>query len=274
MHIPCDQKFLGKIESRGAVSGIGHSGGFAYQFDFSVPQIAVAIHAGHQVRRELLPLLALEPDQRMFEEDTGTDFMIQGQPNTIWGLESRAVYDLNRDTDMALPLVPEKFWGTRVYKKAPTHEMNIRSLESHEAFYRAMGTLITHMLDLFGYCVVYDIHSYNISRQQAKGFESPPVFNLGTAALDRPRWKSHIESWLDCLGAISLPGIQTTVAENIVFSGKGEFCMRLSQWDPRILVLPTEVSKVYMDEFKGAIYPDAIKAVKDGLAQAMTSHLC
>jgi hypothetical protein len=273
LRIPCDHKFLGKIESQGAVSGIGNSGGFFYQFDFSIPKIAVAIHAGHQVRHELRPLLALAPDQRMFEEDTGTDFMIQGQPNTIWGLESRAVYDLNRDTDMALPLVPKKFWGTRVYKKAPTPEMNTRSLGSHEAFYRAMGTLITHMLDLFGYCVVYDIHSYNISRQQAKGFESPPVFNLGTAALDSSRWKSHIESWLDRLGAISLPGIQTTVAENLVFSGRGEFCMRLSQWDPRILVLPTEVSKGYMDEFKGAIYHDTIKAVKDGLAQAMTSHL-
>jgi hypothetical protein len=273
LRIPCDQKFLEKIESRGAVSGIGHSGGFAYHFDFSVPRIAVAIHAGHQVRRELLPLLALAPDQRMFEEDTGTDFMIQGQPNTIWGLESRAVYDLNREPDMALPLVPEKFWGTRVYKKAPTPEMNTRSLNSHEAFYRAVGTLITHILNLFGYCVVYDIHSYNISRQQAKGFESPPVFNLGTAALDRSRWKPHIESWLDRLRAISLPGIQTTVAENHVFSGKGAFCIRLSQWDPRILVLPTEVSKIYMDEINGAIYPDIIKAVKDGLAQAMASHL-
>ena len=217
--------------------------------------------------------MALGPDQRMFEEDTGTDYMIQGASNSVWGLESRAVYDLNRTTDMALPLVPEKFWGTQVYTTAPSQEMNIRSLESHDAFYRAMGTLITLMLDLFGYCVVYDIHSYNISRQQAKGFESPPVFNLGTAALDRSRWRPHIESWLDQMRKISLPGIKTTVAENEVFSGRGEFCKRLSQWDPRILVLPTEVSKVYMDEMKGAIYPDVIKAVKNGITKAMTSHL-
>jgi hypothetical protein len=136
-----------------------------------------------------------------------------------------------------------------------------------------MGTLVTRMLDLFGYCIVYDIHSYNISRQQAKGFESPPVFNLGTAALDRSRWKPHIDSWLDHLRDISLPGIMTTVAENLVFSGRGEFCRRLSQWDPRILVLPTEVSKIYMDEQRGAIYPDIIKAVRDGLAKAMATHL-
>ena len=274
LSIPYDEKLLAEVQAKGEVSGIGHVGGFEYQLDFSVPQIAVAIHAGHGVRRELLPFMALDPVQRMFEEDTGTDFMIQGQPNSIWGLESRAVYDLNRAIDMALPLVPEKFWGTRVYKNSPPAEMNRRSLESHKAFYRALGTFITRLLDLFGYCVVYDIHSYNITRQQAKGFKSPPVFNLGTAAINRYRWKPHIESWIDNLGTISLPGIKTTVAENLVFSGNGELCKRLCKWDPRILVLPTEVSKVYMDEIKGAIYPDIIKAVKNGLAQAMALHVC
>lgn len=273
MNIPYDEKFLEKIEKQGIACRVGYNGGFAYQFDFSVPRIAVAIHAGYKVRPELLPLMALGVKERMFEEDTGTDFMIQGQPNTIWGLESRAVYDLNRATDMALPLVPEKFWGTRVYENPPAPEMNRRSLESHAAFYTAIGTLITRMLDLYEFCIVYDIHSYNISRQQANGFKSPPVFNLGTASLDRSRWKPYIESWIEQLSAISLPGIKTTVAENLVFSGKGEFCIRLSQWDSRILVLPTEVSKIYMDEVKGAIYPDIIKAVKDGLGQAMASHL-
>ena len=272
MKIPCDQILLDEICSKGTVSGIGPSKGYAYHFDFSVPRIAVAVHAGHAVRPELLPLMALGPGQRMFEEDTGTDFMIQGQPNTMCGLESRSVYDLNRDIEMALPLTPEKFWGTRVYHTAPTPEMNSRSLEGHNAFYMAVGTLITRVLDLHGYCIVYDIHSYNITRQKAKGFDSPPVFNLGTAALDRSRWKPHIESWLDHLRGISLPGIDTTVAENEVFSGKGEFCKRLTQWDPRILVLPTEVSKVYMDELKGAIYPDVIKAIQRSFAEAMALH--
>lgn len=272
MNIPCDPVLLKQIENQGALTATGPGGGFAFQFDFSVPQIAVAIHAGHTVRKELLPYMALGPGQRMFEEDTDTDYMIQGAPNRLWGLDSRAVYDLNRSDDMALPLTPEKFWGTRVYQKPPTPEMNATSLASHAAFYLATGTLITRMLDLFGYCVVYDIHSYNITRQQAKGYTSPPVFNLGTAALDRDRWQPQIESWLDQLRAITLPGIQTTVAENLVFSGKAEFCRRLTQWAPRILVLPTEVSKVYMDEIKGAVYPEVIKALHKGLTKAMAAH--
>ena len=273
MTIPVDETLLSNIQREGSVSGIGGSGGFAYRFDFSVPQIAAAIHSGHTVRPELIPLMALSPAQRMFEEDTGTDFMIQEQPNIIWALESRAVYDLNRGMDMALPLTPEKFWGTRVYQKQPTPEMNARSIAGHEAFYRTLGTLISRMLEIFGYCVVYDIHSYNITRQQAQGFTDPPVFNLGTAVLNHERWKPLIQSWLDCLAAITLPGIKTSVAENLVFQGKGELCKRLTAWDPRILVLPTEVSKVYMDENTGAIYPDIIFAIKEGLAHAMAHHL-
>jgi hypothetical protein len=213
----------------------------------------MAIHAGHRVRDELLPYMILPPAERMFEEDTGTEFMTQGHPNAVWGLESRAVYDLNRDEDMALPLVPEKFWGTRVYGEQPGPEMNDKSLGQHRSFYLFVGTVIRQMIDTFGYCIVYDIHSYNITRQQAKGVTSPPVFNLGTAGLDRTKWKDPIDSWLENLRKISLPGIKTTVAENDVFSGNGELCKRLSQWDPRILVLPTEVSKVYMDEKKGAV---------------------
>ena len=151
--------------------------------------------------------------------------------------------------------------------------MNQKSLESYESFYKFMETCIASMLNRFGLCIVYDIHSYNISRQQAKGIESPPVFNLGTALLDKSKWKRAIELWLEQLGTISLPGIKTCVAENQVFLGKAEFCRRLCSLDQRILVLPTEVSKVYMDEAKGDVYPDVVLAVKNGLQNAILSHV-
>ncbi len=254
-------------------SGSDPLGGFAYHLDFSLPYIAVAIHAGHHVREELLPLMALDSDQRKFEEDTATDLMINNLGNAVWALESRAVYDLNRSRDMALPLTPERFWGTRVYKSLPTPEMNQKSLESYESFYRFVETCIASILNRFGICIIYDIHSYNISRQQDKGIKNPPVFNLGTALLDKSKWKNAIELWIEQLGAISLPGIKTRVAENHVFLGKAEFCRRLCSLDERILVLPTEVSKVYMDEIKGAVYPDVLLAMKNGLQKAILSHI-
>jgi hypothetical protein len=257
----------------GIIQGTDPLGGFAYHLDFSLPYIAVAIHAGHHVREELLPYMALDSDQRKFEEDTATDLIIKDLGNTVRALESRSVYDLNRSRDMALPLTPERFWGTRVYKTMPPPEMNCKSLESYDSFYRFMETCIASILERFGICIVYDIHSYNISRQQAKGIKYPPVFNLGTALLDKSKWEIAIELWLEHLGAISLPGIETRVAENHVFSGKAEFCRHLCSLDHRILVLPTEISKVYMDEIKGVIYPDIILSLKKGLQNAILSHI-
>jgi len=255
------------------IAGKDPLGGFAYHLDFSLPFIAVAIHAGHNVPEELLCHMALDSNQRKFEEDTSTDLMIKDLGNAVWALESRAVYDLNRSRDLTLPLTPERFWGTRVYKTLPIPEMNKKSLRNYDAFYSFMETSINSILDRFGVCIVYDIHSYNISRQQAKGIESPPVFNLGSALLNKSKWGKIIELWLEQLSTIFLPGIKTTVAENHVFSGKAEFCRRFSSMDQRILVLPTEISKVYMDEIKGVVYPDIILSIKKGLQNAILSHI-
>ena len=272
MPIPCIPSMEKQIIHQNSISGTNLSQGFAYDFDFSTPVIATAIHAGHHVRKELLPYMVIPPAQRLFEEDTATEKMISGLPNTIWGLDSRAVYDLNRSPDMALPLTPEKFWGIQVYGNQPTPEMNRKSMEYHKGFYDFMGTVVTHLLNKFNICIVLDIHSYNISRQKDKGFISPPVFNLGTSLLNRTRWESYIHKWLKGLKTISLPrGIETTVAENEVFQGKGELCRLLSQWDERILVLPTEVSKVYMDEHTGEVYENVVTAINTEFLRLATT---
>ena len=264
---------IGKQQIDTGIQGIDPLGGFAYHLDFSLPFIATAIHSGHHVRNELLPFMALDSKGRRFEEDTGTDLMIKGLGNAVWALESRAVYDLNRSREIALPLTPERFWGTRVYKTLPNPEMNGKSLKNYDSFYRFMETCIATILDRFGMCIIYDIHSYNISRQKEKGIASPPVFNLGTALVDESKWEKEIKLWLEQLGTISLPKRKISVAQNHVFLGKAEFCRRLCSMDDRILVLPTEVSKIYMNEKKGDIYPDVILAVKNGLQNAILSHV-
>jgi len=272
MPIPCDSEIVEQLRSAKRLRGKHATGGFAFDLDLSTPALAVAVHAGHNVREELLPLMQISEKDRLFEEDPATDRMIQGHANAIWGLDSRAEYDLNRPADEALPLKPGQFWGVQVYRTAPTQAMVQRSLEKHEAFYRFIGSCIRVLLDRFGFCVVYDIHSYNISRQVEKGIANPPLFNLGTALLDRSRWGSRIDEWLRELGRIEIPGIRNDVEENRVFSGAGELCRRLSDWDPRILVLPTEIAKIYMDEREGILNDPLIDAIGRGLRRAIAAH--
>lgn len=272
MAIPVDPEILTRLRRGETISGTDPSDGFAFAVDPSIPYVMTAIHAGHAVWPELASRMAITGEGRRFEEDTATDEMVRGAPSAIWGLVSRAVVDLNRPEALALPLTPERFWGVRVYDRTPTERMNRRSLALHESFYRFTGSCVTALLERFGTCVVYEIHSYNVSRQIEKGFASPPVFNLGTALLDRTRWEGAIDSWLALLSELRIPGIETTAAENLVFQGKAEFCARLTGWDPRILVLPTEVAKVYMDEHTGVVHPDRLAALRDGLQAAAARH--
>jgi len=272
MSIPCDPEIIEKLRSAKRLQGRSATGGFAFDLDLSTPALVVAIHAGHSVREELLPLMQIPEKERLFEEDPATDRMIQGNANAIWGLDSRAEYDLNRPARQAVPLTAEQFWGVQVYRAAPTDAMVRRSLEKYEAFYRFAGSCIRVLMERFGFCVVYDIHSYNISRQVEKGIENPPLFNLGTALLDRLRWGSLIDAWLHQLSCIDIPGICTTVEENRVFSGAGELCRRLTGWDPRVLVLPTEIAKVYMDEREGILHDTLIGAIGRELRRAIAAH--
>jgi len=62
------------------------------------------------------------------------------------------------------------------------------------------------------------------------------------------------------------------VEENGVFSGAGELCRRLTDWDRNILVLPTEIAKVYMDEREGILHEPLIDAIGRGLRRAIAAH--
>ncbi len=272
MTIPSDPEWLATLGTGGHVHGRGRLGGFAFAVDRATPYIATAIHAGGHVRRELLPLMKIDATSRYFEEDPETDTMIREAASAIWGLDSRSEYDLNRPVDDALPLTPDKFWGTQVYALQPTTGMNRESLAKYDEFYAFMGSWAKATIEKFGVCLVYDVHAYNISRQVKKGIASPPVFNLGTALIDRRRWAAAVDDWLVRLSRIEIPGVRTAVAENEVFCGKGEVCRRLTDWDPRILVLPTEISKVYMDELKEQVDHALVDTLRGALGRAMHGH--
>jgi hypothetical protein len=98
------------------------------------------------------------------------------------------------------------------------------------------------------------------------------MFNLGTRGIERAHWEKSVKEWLDCLGQVEIPDRQTTVAENDVFGGMGEFCRKLTQWDPNILVLPTEISKFYMDEHSGIVHESIVEVLKKELAEAVSRH--
>ncbi len=272
MSLSIDQNLVDMFLHEERVEGTDELGGFAYHLDLSSPSLATAIHAGHKVRDDLLPLMALDEAGRLFEEDAATHEMIKGCPSAIWGLDSRAEYDLNRSAQDALPLTPGQFWGARVYKSQPSETMNRQSMAKFHAFYRFISSYIQAAVIRFGGCVVYDIHSYNISRQVEKGFENPPVFNLGTERLDNMKWRQQIDAWLRELANIQVPDQIISTAENLVFFGRANFCGELTKGFENVLVLPTEVSKIYMDEHSGVLNQPVLQSLTSCLQKAICAH--
>ena len=272
MNIPSEKEYCQQFSKSDRLKGIDALGGFAYNLDMTVPYVVTAIHAGHSILEELAPYLAISEADRMFEEDVATDQIIKGNLSTIWALDSRAEYDLNRTEEQAVPFEPGQFWGLSVYRMLPPAEIKQKILSKYRSFYRFMGEFAHTLVSRFGICVIYDIHSYNISRQVEKGFEPPPVFNLGTSMLNRDRWKPLIDSWMQELSTISIFGHSTTVAENLVFQGRGALCQTMQELDENILVLPTEISKIYMNEHTGILKQSVITELNIGLKKAVDLH--
>ncbi|MFW2440184.1 MAG: N-formylglutamate amidohydrolase [Arenicellales bacterium] len=71
------------------------------------PLIATAIHAGHEIRHELLPLIALDEAERTREENPYTDFFVKVAPTWLVTTHSRFEVDLSRDREDAIYTSPE-----------------------------------------------------------------------------------------------------------------------------------------------------------------------
>ena len=72
MSIPCEPEVIERLRSTKRLQGKSATGGFAFDLDLSTPALVVAIHAGHNVREELLPLMQISEKDRLFEEDPAT----------------------------------------------------------------------------------------------------------------------------------------------------------------------------------------------------------
>ena len=58
--------------------------------------MATAVHAGHEIRGELQPLLTLDEAARAREEDPYTDYWVKVVPTWLVARRSRFEVDLNR----------------------------------------------------------------------------------------------------------------------------------------------------------------------------------
>lgn len=242
------------------------------------PLIATAIHDGHRVRDEVLPLFALDDAGRLREEDPFTGGWTTITDQRIIAHHSRFEVDLNRPPERAVYVQPEDAWGLTVWRETPPEAVLARSYQQHADFYAAMRDFFDRVQREHGAFVVYDLHSYNHRREGPDGPPADPAanpeINVGTGYMqDRARWGGVVTAFMRDAAAYAYMGRHLDVRENVKFRG-GYFARWLHETYPEsACVLSIEFKKYFMDEWTGQPDPDQLAAIRSLLASTVPGVL-
>lgn len=236
------------------------------------PVIATAIHAGHQLRREVARRTRLTSRERLREEDPFTDAFTCVAPARVVVHRSRFEVDLNRPPDRAIYIKPADAWGLNVWKSPLPAEVVAESLALHRQFYDEMKKLIQRHIDRFGQVVILDIHSYNHRREGAHQLAAPaldnPAVNIGTGSMPAYRWDTLLQVFLASLREAKYEGELLDVRENVRFQG-GYFPQWVHATFPQqACAIAIEFKKTFMDEWSGKFDRPAMNQLASALTTA------
>ena len=232
------------------------------------PVLAVALHAGHELRPSLAEHIALSEGDRLREEDPFTAAMVPEGISLIEAVRSRFEVDLNRPRERAVYQDSDDAWGLDLYRRALPREVEDRSRAIYDEFYQRAHRVLSEIEREHGRFVVLDLHSYNHRRSGASASAAPvelnPELNLGTARFDRERWSSVVDGFL---GVMTGSGFDCR--ENVKFRG-GHFSQWVSDTFPDSgIALAIEFKKTYMDEWTGLPDSAALKRIRGALSIAV-----
>ena len=261
-----EEEILSRIEQRETFTATIDDGAFTLKIERYEPALCAAIHNGGNMRPELVENCLLTESERYYEEDPHTGSLIEQQPVTLIAHDSRYEYDLNRISD---DCVYETAWGRDVWKSPLSEAAIAHSKEKHARFYRIVSAVVEALSEDFGQCIVYDNHSYNYRRHER---DDLPVFNLGTTSVKSDSWRPLINTWLQALKNLSVDGVDVTAAENDIVYGTGNLAGQCHRLYDDVLVLATEVKKVFMDELTGEPDPNVLPSLQRAYHESVTRN--
>ncbi|MFT5851719.1 MAG: hypothetical protein ACI87J_001692 [Colwellia sp.] len=240
------------------------SGAFIVKIDEYAPIVCTAIHNGHRLRSDIEKSFLLSKEERFYEEDPYTDELISSFPIQLVANDSRFEYDLNRAK--ALSTYFKTAWDKQVWEKPLSQKQRAKSHRKHQSFYNVLEAIISVIEKLFNNAIVFDIHSYNHKRIK----KDTPTFNIGTEQIDIERWGNIVSHFEKRLNRIVLPNLNVRGAIDEVFQGRGYLITHVNGHFDNTLVLPTEVKKIFMDEYSGDVYPLVLEELKAGFKSVIS----
>ncbi|CAN5824264.1 N-formylglutamate amidohydrolase [soil metagenome] len=237
--------------------------------DGARPIVATAIHAGHELRPEVVASMTLEPGDRRREEDPHTDELAAVVGSHVIVHRSRFEVDLNRDRSSAVYVEPEDAWGLDLWAPALERPVIERSRALHDAFYRRLGDTLDSLVRDHGGFVLYDVHSYNHRRHgpdsRPADPRTDPVVNLGTGSMPA-KWRPVAEAFLDAMTLIDAGGVAIDARENVKFRGRYMAEFVHDRYGQVGCALAVEFKKTFMNEWTGEVFPGLFDDMKRSLA--------
>jgi len=257
-------KALSKIRDQQCFSALDSDGIWKISIKEYVPLVCVALHDGSGFPFELEQHCLLASESRIFEEDPHTAKLVASQPIVVSALDSRYYYDLNRSPENCAQTAA---FGRQIWQEG-VHPLSSLAKQRHERFYALVNELVGKLVELFGSCLIIDVHSHNYSGIN----RVTPLFNLGTSEFKREDEFLFVRQWKRELAKINFPGVKLPVAENDVFQGQGYFLQWAQREFPRTCVtIPVDIKKIYCNEVTGKIYPLQFSRLSQEFNRAIAS---
>ena len=230
-----------------------------------------AVHAGHELRADLVDVIALDPSTRLREEDPFTDRMLGNDGSRVVVNRSRFEVDLNRPREQAVYRTPEEAFGLDVWKGELQPDALEESRRIHDAFYTCLSAHLDR-LAANGRFLVLDVHSYNHRKGGPNALPEPvagnPEVNVGTGAIDGKGWERSVATFVETLGDQRVGDHRLDVRVNVRFRG-GYLCRWVVEHYPQTACpLAIEFKKVFMDEWTGDCDAAHVTELRDALGVA------
>lgn len=240
----------------------------------SGPVFATALHAGHEVRNELLSMMALEESNRRREEDPLTDLLATVGDQFFQSHVSRFEVDLNRERSKAVYVRPDDAWGLRVWKRAPSQSEIEESLKTHDEFYRTMTDFLEEQIRQYGKILLLDIHSYNHKRDRrniAPPSENPDL-DLGVTTVNFEKFGDVVDAFESELAKHKCGGKDLLIGRNVRYPDGGFWPEWVYEnYGDHICTITLEYKKIFMDEWSSKADLAQIEDLRHGLKVAVES---
>jgi hypothetical protein len=237
------------------------------------PIVAIAVHAGHEMRPELQEICALSESERFREEDPFTDYLATAVPTILVPTVSRFEVDLNRARHEAVYKKPEDAWGLNLWKRDLSPQLIQGCLDFYDSYYDQLHSLLTQVEKKYDFFVVLDIHSYNHRRLGPHGPpedpEKNPEVNVGTGTMRREDWAPLVDRFIDDLRRFDFGGGNLDVRENIKFRGRQGPTFVHQNFPKTGCALALEFKKFFMDEWTGDLNRPLLEKIYDALRSTL-----